>query len=169
MADEETFTVICFGGSNVGISSIVTRTPHDFESESQWGIGLEFYTEKVRIGDKRVSLIMFEVGRESSFDAISKNLKKGHAGIILVFDVTRRDSLNEVLDIHGHLKKKIGDLPTLLVGNKVDLKDQRKVWPVESKKAAAKIGAEFIETSVVERLNIEKTFHRMAELILDSK
>jgi small GTP-binding protein len=166
--DELTFTVICFGGTNVGISSMISRTPHDYEHEFSWGVGLEFYKEKVRIGDNRIEMIMFEVGRESAFDVIGKNLKKGKTGIMLVFDVTRRDSLKEVMETHEHLKSKIGEFPTLLVGNKVDLKDERVVWPVESKKAAQKIGAEFIETSVVERLNLDETFHKMAKFILDS-
>lgn len=167
MADDVlTFTVICFGGENVGISSMISRTPFDYEPEYSWGIGLEFYKERTRVGDKRVEIVLFEVGKESSFDVIKKNLKHGHAGILLVFDVTRRETLEEVLAIHKHLRGQIGDLPTLLVGNKVDLKDQRKVWPVESKRVADSIGAEFIEASVVDRLNIEETFKRIAERIL---
>jgi hypothetical protein len=47
----------------------------------------------------------------------------------------------------------------------VDLKDERGVWQVEGKRMAEKLGAEFIETSVVDRLNLEKVFHRIAELI----
>jgi len=163
-----TFTVICFGGENVGISSMISRTPFDYEPEYSWGVGLEFYTERLRIGDKRIKMVLFEVGKESAFDVIGKNLKKGTAGIMLVFDVTRRESLDEVLEIHGHLKSKIGDYPTLLIGNKVDLKDERVVWPVEAKKAAQKIGAEFIETSVVDRLNVDDTFKLLASHIMKS-
>ena len=164
--DVTTFTVICFGGENVGISSMISRTPFDYEPEYSWGVGLEFYIEKLRVGDKRIEMVLFEVGRESAFDVVAKNLKKGSSGIMLVFDVTRRDSLDEVLEIHEHLKSKIGDCPTLLVGNKVDLKDERVVWPVEAKKAADKIGASLIETSVVERLNVDESFKLLADLIM---
>jgi small GTP-binding protein len=162
------YTVICFGGPNVGISSMISRTPFDYEPEYSWGIGLEFYKERTRIGDKRVEIILFEVGKESAFDTIGRNLRRGKAGIMLVFDVTRRESLDEVVEIHEHLTKKIGSLPTLLVGNKVDLKDERVIWPVESKKVADRIGARFIETSVVDRLNVDETFRLMAEMIMRS-
>lgn len=138
----------------------------DYVAEYEWGIGLEFYLEKVRVDNKRIDLVLFEVGKEAAFDTISAGVKPGKAGILLVFDVTRRETLEEVLGTHEHLKKRIGDLPTLLIGNKVDLKDDRVVWQNESKKAAEKIGAEFIETSVVDRLNIEKAFHLIAERIL---
>jgi hypothetical protein len=48
----------------------------------------------------------------------------------------------------------------------VDLKDDRVVWPVEAKKAADKIGAKFMETSVVERVNVDESFKMLADLIM---
>jgi len=165
--DEElTFTVVCFGGSNVGISSLIKRMAVDFEPETGWGLGLEFYQERVQVDGQRVNLVMFEVGKEPAFDTISKNAKKGKAGILLVFDVTRRETLDEILGIEEHLKKYLGGLPTVLVANKVDLKMERLVGPVEGKKVAARLGAEFIETSVVDRYNVDETFKHIAKLIL---
>jgi len=160
------FTVVCFGGSNVGISSLIKRMAIDFEPESNWGLGLEFYMEKVQVDGKRVTLVMFEVGKEEAFEHISDNVKKGRAGVMLVFDVTRRETLDEILGIEEHLKKYLGGIPTLLVANKVDLKKERVVGPVESKKVAARLGAELIETSVVDRYNVDETFKQMAQMIM---
>lgn len=165
--DEELmFTVVCFGGSNVGISSLITRMAVDFEPESNWGLGLEFYMEKVQVDGKKVTLVMFEVGKEGSFEHIANNIRKGRAGVMLVFDVTRRETMDEILGIEEHLKKYLGGLPTVLVANKVDLKKERVVGPVEGKKVAARLGAQFIETSVVDRYNVDETFKLMAQLIL---
>jgi small GTP-binding protein len=165
--DEELmFTVVCFGGSNVGISSFIKRIAVDFEPESNWGLGLEFYMEKVQVDGKKVTLVMFEVGKEESFEHIAINVKKGRAGVMLVFDVTRRETLDEILGIEEHLKKYLGGIPTILVANKADLKKERVVGPIEGKKVAARLGAVFIETSVVDRYNVDETFKLMAQMIM---
>jgi len=167
--DELTLTVVCFGGSNVGISSLIKRMAVDFEPESSWGLGMEFYEEKVQVDGKKVNLVLFELGKESSFEQISKNIKKGKAGVMLVFDVTRRETLDEILGIEEHLKKYLSGIPTVLVANKVDLKKERLVGPIEGKKVAARLGAEFIETSVVDRYNVDETFKLIAQLILKAR
>jgi len=165
-SEELTFNVVCFGGSNVGISSLIKRMAVDFEPESSWGLGIEFYEERVQVGDKRIRLEMFEIGKETAFETVSKNVRKGKAGVMLVFDVTRRDTLELLLGIEEHLDKWLKGAPTLLVANKVDLKKERVVGPIEAKKAAARLGAELIETSVVERHNVDETFKLIAQMIL---
>lgn len=166
--DRKTFTVVCFGDSNVGISSLIKRMAVDFEPESNWGLGMEFYEEQVEVDGKKVQLVLFEIGKESAFEQISDGVKKGRAGVMLVFDVTRRETLDEILAIEEHLKKYLSGLPTILVANKVDLKKERLVGPNEGKKVAARLGAEFIETSVVDRYNVDEIFKLMAKLIMKS-
>jgi len=167
-AADHVFTVIFFGGANVGITSLVERETFDFTAEYEWGVGIEAYKETVQVEGKKIDLIMFEMGKEKSFDIVSHSVKKGRAGIVMVYDVTNKRSLDELVTIYEHRKAAFADLPILLVGNKIDLEDSRVIGPIEGKRAAQAMNGGFMETSVVDNKNVDKVFHTIAGMILAS-
>jgi GTPase SAR1 family protein len=169
VTDEKKFlTVVFYGGPDVGISSLIRRTPFDYEAEYTWGLGIEFYTQAVRVGNKDHDLLMFELGFDRGLDTIKKGLKKGNAGIVLVFDVTRRETFQDAKRFFNEHRKEFRNLPWIFIANKVDLVDERMVGRNEIKKVSKELSVPFLETSVLERETIEKTFHVIAEIILKS-
>ena len=86
---------------------------------------------------------------------------RGASVIVLVYDVTDRTSFTEgVADWLAQLRTSWNpeDLVLALVGNKIDLEDNRQVEEKEGKEYAGKIGAIFMETSAKTGFNVEELF-----------
>src|SRR3990167_4693927 len=109
-----TFHLLFLGDKDVGITSLIEHTPFDYAGEADWGIGIEFYEQKVQLDDGQVRLVMFELGREDSFATVARNFKRD-CGLVLVYDVTRPSTLKAVLSTYAHLQKHLPDaIPRIL-------------------------------------------------------
>jgi len=92
----------------------------------------------------------------------------GSVGAIILYDITNSKSLERGPQWIQIVKDNAGDIPILLVGNKLDLKEQREV----SKEQIEKIKNEYniasaLEISVKTGENVEKLFSDLANLILN--
>jgi small GTP-binding protein len=84
-------------------------------------------------------------------------------GILFIFDVTNRESFNNVVMWQGQVKAELGDnISTILVGNKSDLAHERQVNKDEGEALAKKIGCQYIETSAYNGDNVEAAFLAIA-------
>ena len=107
---------------------------------------------------------VWDTAGQERFRTITASYYRGSNGIILVYDVTDRESFDHI----NYWMKEIDRLATpdvcrLLVGNKIDLEDKRVVTHEEGQALANQYGVAFIETSAKDNNNIEMTFQKMAE------
>jgi len=93
--------------------------------------------------------------------------------IIVVYDVTQRNTLtNGVRDWYEELKKNCEDINNLmlvLVGNKIDIEDQREVDKIEAEQFAKKIGAFYWEASAKTGFNVEEIFTDICSKLDENK
>ena len=91
----------------------------------------------------------------------------GAAGVILVYDVTRRRSFAELPNWVEEAYESIGrKVPVLVVGNKIDLPD-RAVDPYEAKKWAEDQGFFYMETSAKTGEGVADMFTILANLMYE--
>ncbi len=92
-------------------------------------------------------------------------------GFLLVFAINDKESFEQIKGKYDRIKKgKHGaSVPVILVGNKVDLDDQRTVSQEDAKKLATTIGCEYIETSAKKNINCREVFEKLATLIATKK
>ncbi len=98
-------------------------------------------------------------------------LKHGD-GFLLVFDLTTRETFDSVRDHRENvLRVKAEDpsLPIILIGNKSDLKSERKISYKEALSLATKWNIPYIETSAKTRENVDKAFSEIFVKIKDLK
>jgi GTPase KRas protein len=91
----------------------------------------------------------------------------GH-GYLLVYDVTKRDSMEDVLRFKEQLDRHNESLrmPVVLVANKIDLVSQRTVTTAEGVAFARKLGAgAFFEASAKQRVNVDEAFCELVRCI----
>ena len=89
-------------------------------------------------------------------------------GIILVFDVCKLESFRRVEGILEEIERSgEGGVPRLLVGNKIDLMDERQVGSEVANELAIQQGMEFIETSARSGHNVSAVFDTIAKTALD--
>lgn len=97
-------------------------------------------------------------------------IKDGH-GFILVFAVNYQESLKELRSIYQKIQnvKKFQKFPIMLVGNKIDLEDQRKVSSEEAMAFAKEFGCTYIETSAKTGHNVNKLFEDLVRQIRENE
>ena len=88
-------------------------------------------------------------------------------GFLLVFSIDNYESFEEIKRRYERIiKRKYRIFPILLIGNKQDLKNQRRVSYQEAKDLADTCGIEYMETSVKTKFNCDKAFEKIIEQIL---
>jgi len=167
---DQLFKILMIGDSGVGKSSILLRfTDDDFEEDQPCTIGVDFKTKIVNLENKRVNLTIWDTAGQEKFRSLTSSYYRGAHGIIITYDVTRRDTFDSLSmwlkEVEVYLTDK--DPITLLVGNKVD-KAERQVSRDEGAKFAKKHSMLFIEASAKTKLGIQQAFEELVQKILDT-
>lgn len=167
--------VISVGDFFVGKTAIARKyATGKFEADYKATIGVDFITKQVTTKDGiGVKLQIWDTAGQEGFASILPYYYTGALGALVVFDVTNRSSfehteswLNEILK-HNELKPTV-----ILIGNKVDITENRTVSKDEGEDQAKKLGdqfgldIEFMEASAKTGYNIETIFNNMVEKII---
>ena len=84
-----------------------------------------------------------------------------------MYDITNRESFNSISEwIKNIYEMQNKDFPLILIGNKLDLKNQREISEEEGTKEAEKYKTEYFETSAIEGINVEKPFDELLNKII---
>eukprot|EP01121_Diplochlamys_sp_Union-15-3_P004536 TRINITY_DN14720_c0_g1_i1.p1 TRINITY_DN14720_c0_g1~~TRINITY_DN14720_c0_g1_i1.p1 ORF type:complete len:207 (-),score=28.28 TRINITY_DN14720_c0_g1_i1:56-655(-) len=168
MAEGDTleFKYIIIGPSGVGKSCLLLRfTEELFEEEHDMTIGVEFGTLMLNIDNRPVKLQIWDTAGQESFKAITRNYYRGAHGVLIVYDITRKETFNYLDDWLVQARENGDNLTILLVGNKCDLEDKRAVSSKEGLDFALKNGIDFMETSAKTALNVKEAFFNTSKAI----
>ncbi|MCO5547719.1 hypothetical protein L7F22_001170 [Adiantum nelumboides] len=108
---------------------------------------------------------------QERFRTLTSSYYRGAQGIILVYDVTRRDTFTNLSDIwlkEVDMYSTNQDCIKMLVGNKVDKDSERVVTKQEGIAFARQYGCLFLECSAKTRINVEHCFEELVLKILDT-
>ncbi|CAN0896736.1 Ras-related protein RABA1f [Linum grandiflorum] len=154
------FKVVLIGDSGVGKSNLLSRfTRNEFSLESKSTIGVEFATRSIHVDDKVVKAQIWDTAGQERYRAITSAYYRGAVGALLVYDVTRHVTFENVerwlKELRDHTD---ANIVIMLVGNKADLRHLRAVQTEDSKAFAERENTFFMETSALESLNVENAF-----------
>nr|GLL16508.1 uncharacterized protein LOC109163655 [Ipomoea trifida] len=153
------FKVVLIGDSGVGKSNLRSRfTQNKFSLEPKKTVGVEFATHIVRVDDAKVKAQIWDTTGQERYRAIVPAYYRGAVGALLVYDVTRHVTFENVESWLVELRDFTDNIVVLLVGNKADLHHLRAVSTEDAKAFAEKEGTYFMETSALESLNVENAF-----------
>lgn len=143
--------------AGVGKTSIVAKyIANIYSKEIGPTIGASFFTCKINLNNTKVKMQLWDTAGQERFKAMAPLYYRNANAALLVFDVTNHSSFEEVKSWIHELQKNVQEpMFLLLVGNKIDLDEQRAVSREEAFFYSQSIGAKFIETSVV-RDQVEK-------------
>lgn len=128
-------------------------------------IGVDFKTKHLEIDGTPVKLQIWDTAGQEKFRAITKAYYRGAHGILVVFDISRRDTFNQVKMWIDSIKDASTDtIDVILVGNKADL--DRAVTKEEAQELATQSGIKYYETSAKENTNVEDAFQNLAKAAL---
>ncbi|KAK8513270.1 hypothetical protein V6N12_052468 [Hibiscus sabdariffa] len=155
------FKIVLIGDSGVGKSNILSRfTRNEFCLESKSTIGVEFATRTLQVEGKTVKAQIWDTAGQERYRAITSAYYRGAVGALLVYDITKRQTFDNVQrwlrELRDHADSNI---VIMMAGNKSDLNHLRAVPEEDGRALAEREGLSFLETSALEATNIEKAFH----------
>ena len=163
-------TFIIIKNIAVGKSCILLQfTENKFREQHEITIGVEFEAKTIEIDGKLIKIQVWDTAGHEAFQSITRTYYKGAEGALLVYDITRKDTFNNVKKWLNELKENASkDIIIILIGNKVDLEEKREVTKDEGQEFADQNGLMFLETSAKTAQNILEAFNISARSILSN-
>ena len=162
------FKILLLGDSGVGKSSLLLRyTKHEFNVDMRSTIGVEFALKYLKIDNFQLKVQIWDTAGMERYRSITSSYYKGAKGVIIVYDICREKSFENVDKWIEDFKSKADeDAVILLIGNKNDLDDKREVNKEEAELKAQKNKFAFMETSAKDNNNVDKAFETLFKEIV---
>ena len=159
MSEIESFKVVLVGESGVGKTSIITQfIDQTFQEDQQSTTGGTFSTKSVKCGNnKTLKFEIWDTAGQERYRSLTKMFYKDANAAILVYDITRKDSFEQLkLYWAEQIKECPENIILVIAANKSDLFQKEEVDEEEARKLASDLGAIFVGTSAkqVESINL---------------
>lgn len=158
------------GDSGVGKSNILSRFINgNFDDNINPTIGVDFATKIIKNNNKLLKLQIWDTAGQEKFKSITNSYYINSKAILVVFDVTRRETFTNCNDWISDIKEVIGNnIYICLVGNKIDLIESRNVSSEEAINFSKKLNIEYIETSALKGINIDEAFKNCSDYVFSN-
>ena len=167
MEPDYNFNYLMIGDCSVGKSEIRHRFEVGKFSGNIVTKSFDFSCKNIKIEDNICGIQIWDAWGDESFKPIVREYNKNKDCIIIVYDITNRESFNNVNDYIKENKYYWTNTKILvLVGNKLDLVEKRQIAYVEGNELAFKNNMLFFETSAKSGENINEIFYKTAETII---
>lgn len=168
MSADYTFKVLMLGEASVGKTTLTHKYIRGiFIDNPRLTIGVDFFTKKIRINDKKISLQIWDFGGEERFRFLLPTYTKGSNAAYFLYDITSKNSLDSIGDWLEIVRENAGNIPIILVGTKLDLEEYRQVDYSYAEKIKEKFAlAGHIEVSAKTGKNIEESFKMMVKILM---
>ena len=116
--------------------------------------------------DATVNPMFWIIAGQPQFYMLHRPYFNGVDGIVLVFDVTRSSTFSNINNWYNHaVKYGLSGISRILIGNKIDLKNESKIILSMAEHLSQKLNAPHFETSALTGENVKNAFHKIAELV----
>ena len=162
--------LLLLGDSSVGKTSILLKyISNKFDESSISTVGVDYMDKIIDYNKFKIKLQIWDTSGEEKFRTITKNFYRNADGLLVVFDLTKKESYVHIKSWINEAKENNDKLKTILIGNKLDLKDERIVAIDVAKQFAEKNNLKYIETSAKDGTNINESFQAIIDLLFDGK
>jgi small GTP-binding protein len=160
--------VCLVGVFGTGKTCLVQRFVHSiFSAKYHSTVGVKIDRKSLTVGDTAVALLLWDLAGRHDDEDISPTYLTGAHGILYVVDGTRRETLEQVFELHELARSAAGDVPSVVALNKNDLTDQWCLGPAEIE-GLAKERWHPVRTSAKTGEGVEATFAWLARAMLAS-
>ena len=159
--------IITLGSSKVGKTSILKRyIDNEYHEEKLATFGIDHNFRYFKFNEEKVKIDYVDTAGQEAFRSIASNYLKKADGVILTFDITKRDSFELIGNWLDDLEKNnnINNIGIILIGNKNDLEEERQIKQEEGENMANKIKCQHTEAPAKTGDNINEALDEIAKI-----
>ena len=163
------FKILLIGDLGVGKSCVILRyVEGDFPGNIMSSIGVDFKTKQIDLDDRLIKLQIWDTAGHEKFRTITTSYYKSAHAIIILYDITQKASFDHIRNWITEIDKfgKQGVLK-VIVGNKLDMENKRKITKEVAENLALKYGIKLWEVSAKDNTNIEEMFLDTIKTLLE--
>ena len=159
--------IVIIGESGVGKTNLLNRyTTDEYNQNAKATIGMDFTSKEIQIDNVAVKAQFWDTAGQEKYMSIARSYYKLANGVLLVYDVTNRETFLKTKNWLNEIKSNSPEgTKIMLVGNKNDLIDQKKVSSEEGSEFASDNGMFFWETSAL--TNDGQCVHKAFNVLLE--
>ena len=173
MTCDEKIQLIMIGESNVGKTSLIRRyTKNLFNINHLETTGIEYNSREEKINNKIIKVKIWDTAGQEIFHSLTKNFYRKADGIIIVFDITNKESFEKIHDwiksVHDNIDS-YREIHIIIVGNKTDLEESRQVAKEEGAKLSEYFEIPYFEASAKNSNGVRTFMMKIIEDIVNNK
>lgn len=156
----------------VGKTSLITRfAKRTFSEQYKQTIGTALHIAEATVGTVLIRLVIWDLGGQPRFDAVRRMYFLGSDAAIMVYDVTRRETFDNLDGWRQAFHRAVPDeVPITLVGNKVDLASKRTVQSSEAERHKMRQQYDaYVETSARTGEHVAELFDTITRFLVQSR
>jgi small GTP-binding protein len=152
--------ILVLGASESGKNSLFSKYTNGFSKSFEQSLGVDiFVRDEFLSNGESISYSCWVCAPQRRFEYYWPKFFRGASGAIIMFDLINKESFKEVYFWAKIVKKHLGLIPMILLGNKADLKTKRVIDYEEVKLVSEKLKfVDYIEISVHEDINVAESF-----------
>lgn len=158
---------ICLlGDGGVGKTSLVRRFVYDFFSDEYLtSFGTKVTKKVLDLGEIELTLMIWDILGQKTHKALHHAYYKGANGALLVCDLTREETIKNLIGWRDDFVAVVGSVPVLPIANKNDL--ESKVSEATLAQIADMLGQGFVKTSAKTGEGVQEAFIRLGKALME--
>lgn len=170
---KQAFKLCIFGAGGVGKTTLIKRfMTKIFEKDMKMTIGADFSVKSITINGRTITLRIWDFAGEERFRVLLPAFAKGANGGIFMYDITRYSTIKDIKDwlsiFEYFVSEQLINIPVVMVGGKLDLKDRRSVVSEEAMELSRTYGLKgYFECSSKTGDNVEDIFEFIAKKMIE--
>jgi len=172
MEDEydEIFRIVIVGDTTSGKTNILMKyIKNSFNCDSKHTVGVDLFSKLFKLKGIQIKLQIWDTSGQERYKSVTTVYFKGAQGFLIVYDITNKTSFDNIEKWIDEILKVVQSPIIILIGNKSDLNEERKVSIEEALQKAEKYNFDFYEVSALDGKNIDFIFINLAYKILKKR
>lgn len=163
------YKLVVLGAGGVGKSCLTVQFVQGIYIDTYDPTIEDSYSKEIEVDGRACNLEILDTAGVAQFTAMRELYIKNGQGFLLVYSVTDKKSLEELLAIREQIIRIKGtsNIPIVLIGNKCDLTEERELNPEEGISVSKQWNkVPFYETSAMYKMNVDDAFIDVVRQIL---